>query len=170
MAAAGCKEQVQRGGRCRNRRCAGIGGGPAHLPSVGDDAPGAQDIVRVRGSFIGNDAPERDVGGLVDGELGALDEVREVGFEEGQRRVRIGKQPTDPGRRPSTVLVDRDPWAVDPNSGFFRALESFEMPAGIEQGRPAPGPLVDPQRVHLGHFRAPCATCPPSVAATDRSL
>ena len=43
------------------------------------------------------------------------------------------------------MLVDRDPWAVDPNSGFFRALESFEMPAGIEQGRPAPGPLVYPQ-------------------------
>ena len=80
------------------------------------------------------------------------------------------KQPTAPGRRPSTVLVDRDPWVVDPSIRFFRALESFETPAGIEQERPAPGPLVDPQWVHLGHFRASCTTCPPSVAAMDRSL
>ena len=45
--------------------------------------------MRVRGPFIGNGAPEHDVGGLVDGELGALDEVREVGFEEGQRRTAL---------------------------------------------------------------------------------
>ena len=68
-------------------QCAGIGGGPAHLPTVGDDAPSPQDIVRVRGPFIGNGAPEHDVGGLVDGELGALDEVRETGSRTSQAYV-----------------------------------------------------------------------------------
>ena len=43
-------------------QCAGIA---AHLPTVGDDAPGTQDIVRVRGPRA---------------RLGALDEVRETGF------------------------------------------------------------------------------------------
>ena len=45
--------------------------------------------MRIRGPFIGNGAPEHDVGGLVEGELGALDEVREVGIEEGQRRTAL---------------------------------------------------------------------------------
>jgi len=60
-------------------QCPGISGSPTHFPIVGDDAPGAQDIVRIRGPFIGYGAAEHDVGGLVDGELGAFDEVREVG-------------------------------------------------------------------------------------------
>ena len=70
-------------------QCVGIGGGPTHLPIVGDDAPGAQDIVRIRGPFIGKSASEHDVGSLIDGELGTLDEVREVGLEEGQRRIAL---------------------------------------------------------------------------------
>ena len=59
----------------------------AHLPTVGDDAPSPQEFVRVRGPFIGNGAPEHDVGGLVDGELGALDEVRETGSRTSQAYV-----------------------------------------------------------------------------------
>ena len=75
---------------CQQRfQCPGIGGSPTHLPNIGDDAPGAQDVVCIRGPFIGYGAAEHDVGGLVDGELGTLDEVREVGIEEGQRRMAL---------------------------------------------------------------------------------
>ena len=45
--------------------------------------------MRIRRPFIGYRASEHDVGGLVDGELGTLDEVREVGIEEGERRTAL---------------------------------------------------------------------------------
>ena len=57
---------------------------------IGYDAPSAQDVVRVRWPLVGNYATEYDVGGLFDGKLGALDEVREVGLVERERRISLG--------------------------------------------------------------------------------
>ena len=62
---------------------------PAHFLRVGDDAPGAQDVVRVLGTLLRHRAAEHDGGGLLDGELGPFDEVREVRLEEGERRARF---------------------------------------------------------------------------------
>ncbi len=52
---------------------------------VGHDPECPEDVVRVGGSFLGNDALEDDLGGFLDGKLGAFDEIGEVGFKKGKR-------------------------------------------------------------------------------------
>ena len=58
-----------------------------HFGGVGDDAPNAQHVVRIGGPLGRDAAAEDDLLGLFRGELRAFDVVREVRFEERQRRL-----------------------------------------------------------------------------------
>ena len=56
---------------------------------MGNDTRGAEQVVGVLGTLVGNDPAKDDVGSLLDCELGAHDEVGEVGLVEGECRVAL---------------------------------------------------------------------------------
>jgi len=68
------------------RVCAGA----QHLRRVRQQSVGADDVVSVLGAVGGNVPVEDDPGRFVNAELGALDEVGEVGLEERQELVPAG--------------------------------------------------------------------------------
>jgi len=57
---------------------------PPHLRLVGDELVGAEDVVGISGSGLGHLVVEHDPLGFVRRELGAFDEVREVGLPAAQ--------------------------------------------------------------------------------------
>jgi len=61
----------------------GVGSCAPHLHVVGEDGIGATHVMGVFGP-VARGAAQDDVSGLVDLELGAFDEVGEVGLVEGQ--------------------------------------------------------------------------------------
>src|SRR3546814_16153519 len=54
---------------------------------VRDDPKGAEHIMRLRRALGRNDAFEDDLGRLINGEFSAFDEIGEISFEEGERRI-----------------------------------------------------------------------------------
>jgi hypothetical protein len=70
-----------------------VGGDPRHLVHVGDDREGAAHVVGVGRAVRRIPSFDDDAPGVVQGELGALDEDREVGLEE--RELADGRGDTD---------------------------------------------------------------------------
>lgn len=68
---------------------------PHHLGPVGDDPERPEDVVRILGTVLGNSTIEDDRRGFLDLELGALDEVREVGLEEWEITLFAGPKRID---------------------------------------------------------------------------
>jgi hypothetical protein len=56
---------------------------------VSDDPEGAEDVVRVFGTLLGNDPFEDDLLSLLDLELGALDEVGSASAAAGSSRFQV---------------------------------------------------------------------------------
>src|SRR3546814_16830975 len=56
---------------------------------VRDDPKGAEHIMRLRRALGRNDAFEDDLGRLINGEFTAFDEIGEISFAEGERRIGI---------------------------------------------------------------------------------
>ncbi len=76
-----CLEQADKRGTVMRRA--------VHLFGVGDDAPRTEHVMGILGALVGDDAAKHNVGGLLDGELGALDEAREICLKEGERCGRV---------------------------------------------------------------------------------
>ena len=55
-----------------------------HLRRVGDDLVGAQNVMGIIRSLLGDDAIIDDLIGLPDFEFGPLDEIREIALEKGK--------------------------------------------------------------------------------------
>ena len=63
---------------------------PGDFAVIGNKAPCAERAGGVLRTLFGNDASKRDIGGFLRGELDTFNEVGEMGFEKGERRIGRG--------------------------------------------------------------------------------